>query len=371
MKFTCSKQELAQAIQIAGRSIASKPQTPIMSGIYMHAYDNILEIQATDYEIGVIIHLPAEVEAAGEAVVSGRYLQEVVRTLPDDEVSIAYDRDTNICTITSGRSNFNLLSMKAQDYPQITKIKEGKTFKVSSAVLNELIRRTTFACATNESRPVFTGTLMEVEGKTLSMAATDIHRLALSRETIEDELKGKDYFIVPKRALEEIRHINNGEVPEEVTVSCTRSEMSFETGGVYMTTRLIDGQFPDYRRVIPPEFVTRVTLKTADFAAAVTRVGLIARASDYNIIKLIFNMGQVHISSDNPIVGKAEETVPAVIDGEDIKIALNASYLIDVLKILNGENIVISLNGTLKPAAVRDPEKEDFIYIITPVQTRT
>ena len=100
-------------------------------------------------------------------------------------------------------------------------------------------------------------------------------------------------------------------------------------------------------------------------------MGLIARASDYNIIKLIFNMGQVHISSDNPIVGKAEETVPAVIDGEDIKIALNASYLIDVLKILNGENIVISLNGTLKPAAVRDPEKEDFIYIITPVQTRT
>ena len=342
-----------------------------MSGIYLHAHDDILEIQATDYEVGVLIHVPAEVESAGETVVSGRYLQEVVRTLPEAEVSIAYDRDTNICTIACGRSHFNLLSMKSQDYPQIIRISEGKTFKVSSAVLNELVRRTTFACATNEARPVFTGTLLEAEGHTLSMVATDVHRLALNRETIEDEQKGKDSYIVPKRALEEIRHINNGEVPEEVTIRCTRSEMSFETGNIYYTTRLIEGQFPDYRRVIPPEFVTRVTLRTADFAAAVSRVGLIARASDYNIIKLIFNMGQVHISSDNPIVGKAEETVPAVIDGEDIKIALNASYLIDVLKILNGENIVISLNGTLKPAAVRDPEKEDFIYIITPVQTRT
>ncbi|MBR5909992.1 MAG: DNA polymerase III subunit beta [Schwartzia sp.] len=371
MKFSCMKSELAQAIQIAGRSIASKPQTPIMSGIFMYAHDDMLEIQATDYEIGVMLHIPAEIEVPGQAVVSGRYLQEVVRTLPEEEVSIAYEKSTNICTIASGRSNFNLLSMKSEDYPQIRRIKEGKTFKVSSAVLGELIRRTIFACATNETRPVFTGALLEVEGNNLSMAATDVHRLALNKESIEEEQKGKESYIVPKRVLEEVRHVFGGEVPEDVTVKCTRSEMSFETEKVYLTSRLIDGQFPDYRRVIPSEFGTRVTLKHSEFFAAVSRVGLIARASDYNIIKLIFNMGQVHISSDNPIVGKAEETVPAVIDGEDIKIALNASYLIDVLKILNGENIVISLNGTLKPAAVRDPEKEDFIYIITPVQTRT
>ena len=360
MKFSCMKSELAQAIQIAGRSIASKPQTPIMSGIFMYAHDDMLEIQATDYEIGVMLHIPAEIEAPGQAVVSGRYLQEVVRTLPEEEVSIAYEKSTNICTIASGRSNFNLLSMKSEDYPQIRRIKEGKTFKVSSAVLGELIRRTIFACATNETRPVFTGALLEVEGNNLSMAATDVHRLALNKESIEEEQKGKESYIVPKRVLEEVRHVFGGEVPEDVTVKCTRSEMSFETEKVYLTSRLIDGQFPDYRRVIPSEFGTRVTLKHSEFFAAVSRVGLIARASDYNIIKLIFNMGQVHISSDNPIVGKAEETVPAVIDGEDIKIALNASYLIDVLKILNGENIVISLNGTLKPAAVRDPEKRRF-----------
>ncbi len=371
MKFSCMKSELAQAVQIAGRSVASKPQTPIMSGIYMHAHDGLIEIQATDYEIGVLINVPAEVEKPGETVVSGRYLQEVVRTLPEEEVEIEYDSSTNICQISSGRSHFKLLSMKASDYPQIQRIKEGKTFTASSAVLRDLIRRTIFACASNETRPVFTGALLETEGKEVRMVATDIHRLALNQGLIDEEQKNKEACIVPKRVLEELQHITNSEIPEEVKVSFTRSEMSFETEKVYLTTRLIDGQFPDYNRVIPAEFGTRVTMKNADFLAAVSRVGLIARASDYNILKLIFNMGQVHIYSDNPIVGKAEETVPAVIDGEDVKIAFNASYLLDVLKIINGENIVLSMNDPLKPAAVRDPEKEDFVYIITPVRTRT
>ena len=370
MKFSCLKSDLVQAIQIAGRSVANKPQTPIMSGIYMHATENFLEIQATDYEIGVLLHIPAEVEKPGDAVVSGRYLQEVVRTLPEENVTVDYDRETKIFKIDSGRSNFTLLSMNAVDYPQIHQISEGKTFKVSSAVLKDLIRRTTFACSTDETRPVFTGALLELEGNAVRMVATNVHRLAINEGKLEESFDRKDTYIVPKRVLEELQHITSSEIPEEVTVRCTRSEMSFETEKVYLTSRLIEGQFPDYRRAIPPEFSTRVTLKTADFLAAVSRVGLIARSSEYNTVKLIFNMGEVHISSDNPIVGKAEETVPAVIDGEDIKIAFNASYLLDVLKIVNGEEFVLSLNDSLKPAALRDPEKEDFVYILTPVRTK-
>ncbi len=371
MKFSCLKSELVQAVQIAGRSVANKPQTPIMSGIYMHAHDNMVELQATDYEVGVLLHVKAEVDAPGQMVVSGRYLQEVVRTLPDEKVTMEYDNETKICKITSGRSAFTLLSMKPEDYPQIHQIQEGKTFTVSSAILGDLIRRTTFACGVNESRPVFTGALIELQGNEILMAATNLHRMALNRGTIDEEQPNKESYVVPKRVLEELLHITSGDIPENVTVRCTRSEMSFETEKVYLTSRLIDGQFPDYNRAIPEEFGTRVTMKTADFAAAVSRVGLIARSSDYNIIKMIFNMGQVHIFSDNPIVGKAEETVPAVIDGEDVKIAMNAAYLIDVMKIINGEEIVIMLNDTLKPAAIKDPEKEDFIYIITPVRTRT
>ena len=370
VKFSCLKSELSQAVQIASRSVANKPQTPIMSGIYLHAVDNMLELQATDYEIGVILHIPAEVEKNGEVVVSGRYLQEVVRTLPEEEVKVEYDHDTQILKISSGRSNFTLLSMNAADYPQITRIKESKHFKVSSAVLKDLIRRTTFACSSDETRPVFTGALLELENDSIRMAASNVHRLAVNEGKIEENAEEKNNYIVPKRVLEEFQHIMSSEVPEEVAVSCTRSEMSFETEKFYLTTRLIEGQFPDYRRAIPEQFATRVKMKTADFLAAVSRVGLIARSSEYNTVKLIFNMGEVHISSDNPIVGKAEETVPADIDGEDVKIAFNAAYLIDVLKIVNGEEFMLLMNDSLKPAAVRDLEKQDFVYIITPVRTK-
>ncbi len=370
MKISCLKSELVQALQIAGRSVANKPQTPILSGIYMRAEKDTLEIQATDYEIGVVLHISAEVEKPGEVVVSGRYMQEVVRTLPEENVQLDFDKETKILRISSGTSNFTLLSMASEDFPKINRMQEGKSFKIRSVVLKDLVRRTTFACATDETRPVFTGALLELEGEKVRMVATNSHRLALYEETLEEAQQEKCQYIIPKRVLEELQHIMAGEIPEEVKVYCTRSEMSFETDRAYMTTRLIEGKYPDYRRAIPVEFATRVTLPTAGFLSAVSRVGLIARSSEYNTIKLVFNMGEVHISSDNPIVGRAEETVKAVIDGEDIDISFNASYLIDVLKVVNGDQFILMLNDSLKPAAVREPNNEEFVYIITPVRTK-
>ncbi len=370
MKLSCLKSELVQAIQIAGRSIASKPQTPILSGIYMKADEGLLEIQATDYEIGVILHVKAEVEKSGEIVVSGRYFYEVVRTLPDEEVIIEYDRSTEIIKISSGKSTFTLLSMKAGDFPQIYRMKEGKKFTINSIVLKELIRRTIFACATDETRPLFTGALLEVEGQKARMVATNSHRLAFDEGSIEDEMTELKQYVIPKRILEEIQHILSSEIPEKVEITCTMSEMSFNTEHVYITTRLIEGRYPEYRRAIPSEFSKRVTLSTSSFLSAVSRVGLIARSSEYNTIKLMFNMGEVHIYSDNPVVGKAEETMQAVIEGDDIEIAFNASYLIDVLKTINSESFILELNDSLKPALVREPDNEDFLYVITPVRTK-
>ena len=370
MKFSCLKSEIVQALQIAGRSIASKPQTPILSGIYLHADSDCLEVQATDYEIGVILHLKAEVEHPGEIVVSGKYFYDVVRTLPDEEVVIEYDRSTEIVRISSGKSTFTLLSMKAGDFPKIHLMQEGKKFKVSSVVLKELIRRTIFSCATEESKPLFMGALMEVEGQKIRMVATNSHRLSFDEGTIENELEGLFQYVIPKRILEEVQHILASEIPEDVEITCTYSEMSFNTKSIYMTTRLIEGRYPEYRRAIPSEFLKRVTLSTAAFLSAVSRVGLIARSSEYNTIKLMFNMGEVHIYSDNPVVGKAEETMQAELEGDDIGIAFNASYLIDVLKILNSDSFILELNDSLKPALIKEPGNEDFLYVITPVRTK-
>ncbi len=371
MKFSCLKSELVQALQIAGRSIASKPQTPILSGIYIHATkEEGLEIQATDYEIGVILNIKAEVESPGEIVVSGRYFYEVVRNLPDEEVEVQFDRSTEIVKISSGKSTFTLLSMKAGDFPKIMQMTEGKRFTINSIVLKELIRRTIFSCATDETRPLFMGALLELEGNKARMVATNSHRLAFDEGSIESDMEGLSQYVIPKRILEEVQHILSSEIPEKVEIACTSSEMSFKVERIYITTRLIEGRYPEYRRAIPSQFSKRVTLSTSSFLSAVSRVGLIARSSEYNTIKLMFNMGEVHIYSDNPVVGKAEETMQASIEGEDIGIAFNASYLIDVLKIINSESFILELNDSLKPALVREPDNEDFLYVITPVRTK-
>ena len=260
--------------------------------------------------------------------------------------------------------------MKAGDFPKIHIMKEGKKFTINSVVLKELIRRTIFSCSTDEALPLFMGALLELEGQKARMVATNSHRLAFDEGRIENENSELCQYVIPKRILEEIQHILSSDIPEKVEITCTYSEMSFNTEKIYITTRLIEGRYPEYRRAIPSEFTKRVTLSTADFLSAVSRVGLIARSSEYNTIKLMFNMGEVHIYSDNPVVGKAEETMQASIEGDDIQIAFNASYLIDVLKILNSESFILEMNDSLKPALVREPDNEDFLYVITPVRTK-
>ena len=364
------KSDLSQAVQVASRSVSSKPGTPILSGIYLCAKDDTLEVQATDFSLGVIIKIKADVDTQGETVVSGKYLQEVVRALPDDEVAVTYDRASKLIKISSGYSNFNLLSMNADDYPKINPIDGEHKFVVKSPLLKELIRRTAFACGVDEERPVFMGALLEIENDSIRMVATNIHRMSCYEGKLEESGEGKFQYIVPKRVLEEIQHIMTGEIPENVIICATKSEIIFKTERFYLSSRLIEGTFPDYEKAIPKEFATRVTLSSSVFTSAIGRVGLIARSSDYNTIRLIFNMGEVHISSDNPIVGRAEETVTASIDGDDIKISFNAAYLMDVMKVIGSDEFVLHMNTPIKTAVISETENENYLYVVTPLRTK-
>lgn len=368
MKFNCSKNDLIQALQITGRAVATKPQTPILSGIYMKAAEGKLELQATDYEIGVVCKIDADVEEDGVIVAPGRYFSEVSKNLPGDTVTLTNEITDNTIHISSGSAHFTLLRMNTEEFPCIKPFNKSAEFTIRDTVLRKLIRKTSFACANDETRLIFTGCLMELEGEAIRMAATNTHRLSLDQEVLEGYTGDKKQVIVPARILGELEHVLNSEVPEDVTVNTSYNEISFSFENLYLTSRLIEGQFPDYHRVIPPDFKTRVTIDTASFMAAVNRVSLIARSSEYNVVKLDFGMGQVHISSNSPDIGQAEETVPVVIDGPDVKIAFNATYITDVLKHIDTKEFYLSLNESLNPAAIRETQDEAFIYIVTPVR---
>ena len=283
MKFTCHKNELAQAIQLVSKAIANKPQTPILSGIYIEAKDNQVELHATDNEMGIISIIPSEVEQEGKIVLSGRYMQEVIRRLPGDTVTISQEIDENISKIQSAASNFTFLSMPANDFPTVKRLEGGVHFKIQDNVLRDIIKKTVFACSTDEARPVFTGCQMEINGETLKMAATNTHRLSVKKEVIA-HLSGDLHIIIPAKILNELLRALNSDMPVEVDVCCSSNQASFQFENVVFMSRLIEGQFPNYDSVIPKNFATTVTLDTQDFLDAVDRVSLISRSADYNII---------------------------------------------------------------------------------------
>lgn len=369
MQFLCKKEELAHAVQIVQKAVSNKPQMPILSGIYLNATaDNTLELQATDYELGIKCIIDAEIKETGAIVLSGRYFQEVVRRLPGESVEIRTNQEDRMVKIVSHMAQFNLLSLPAAEFPVLQPLEDTTNFVIRDNILKDLIKKTSFACSTDESRPVFTGSLLELSESNIVMVATNTHRLAIKREFV-DQSSMPMKIIIPARILNELARIMIAEVPSDVSIRCNRTQISFALDNVYITSRLIEGQFPDYNRVIPTEFATNITLSTDEFSAAVERVSLISRSGDYNVIKLAFKEKSVLISSNNPDIGKAEESVDISLQGNPLEIAFNAKYVTDILKNIDSETFYFSLNTPLSPASIRPCDDAQYNYIITPVRT--
>ena len=379
MNISLSRSDLITALQIVSKGLSTKPQTPILSGLYLDAKDGSLELQSTNYELGFIVTIPAEVHAAGTAVLPGKYLTEVIRKLPAEEIRIDTEQTNALAVITSGTARFTLRTMETIDFPVLKRMEGTLRFTIKDRTLAKLIKKSAFACLREEQRdrrPIFTGCQLEVEGKTVTLAATNVHRLAVKSEQLEEEA-GQIRVIIPAKFLEEVTRTISGEIPSDIEIVCSYNQVSVSFENIYMTTRLIEGAFPDYRKVIPKEETarTQVTLSTAEFAAAVDRASLISRTDQYNIVKLEFERGLLHITSNSPEVGEAEETIEAKVEGYEATIAFNASYLIDAMKSLDSDTCILSLQGAneqgqnLSPMTIREEADPDYIYVVTPVRT--
>ena len=379
MQITLGKSDLISALQIVSKGLSTKPQTPILSGIYMTAKEGQLELQSTNYELGFIVTIPAEIHMVGTAVLPGKYLTEFARKLPAEEVSIDTESSDGLAVIKSGTARFTLRTMETTDFPVLQCMEGTLQFTIKDRTLARLVKKSAFACLREEQRdrrPIFTGCQLEVEGREVTFAATNVHRLAVKSEMLEEDA-GSIRVIIPARFLEEVTRTITGEVASDIHVTCSYNQISMSSDNIYMTSRLIEGAFPDYRRVIPTEenIRTRVTLDAATFASAVERASLIARTDQYNIVKLAFEPGLMRISSNSPEIGEAEETIPAEVTGDDVTIAFNASYLMDAVKSLDSDTFILSLQGTnaqgmnLSPITIREEVDLNYVYVVTPVRT--
>lgn len=374
MKFICEGERFVQAVNIVSKALPSKPSTPILAGIQITAQDDLLEIRAGDNETDIIAKLtPAdglEILSPGKAVFVGRYLMEMIRNLPGETITIEHNGNDNQAQIKSGNLKYTLLSMSGE-LPQLEVMKSDAEFTVSDKALRNLILKTQYACSTDTARPIFTGCVLQTNGKTLTMAATNTHQLAVQNTELNTECETNITVTIPGKVLANVEKSLLSGVPSDVHIKVNNKKINFdyESGNLQINTRLIEGKFPDYRRVIPLDFKTRVTIRKEDFASSLRRISVISNTSEYKSCKFEFSNNSIRISANNPDIGYSEEIIPAVVDGDDLTISFNSDYLMRVMGVLEGSEFIFSLNTTLSAAAIREMDSSGFTYIITPIRT--
>lgn len=367
MEIICNRNLLHQAVQTVQKAVSSKAQLSVLSGIYLSAENGQLELQATDYELGISCTIEAEVRIPGKVVIAARYFQELVRKLSGDTIHIEMSAAERSVQITAGSSTFNLLCMPVDEFPVLKHLTSDQPIRMKTEVLRELVQKTIFACSNDEARPIFTGALLLIEDGTVTMVATNTHRMAYKKDVAQSGHSLR--MIIPAKMLGELARIMPTEENDEVIVYNLKSQVAFVFGHVYFLSRIIEGQFPDFKRVIPPQFNTKVQLKTGDFLEAVERVSLLSSSGDYNIIRIEVGNDSLLVRSNNPDVGKAIEKITAQVEGDQFEIAFNARYITDVLKHMDDPECLFELTAPLNPAAIKPLNDPDYIYIITPVRT--
>lgn len=367
MKIYASKDVLTYGVQAVIRAVSNKNPIPILSGILLSAAGGQLTFSATDLELGIECKVPVNIEEEGNVVLPAKYLNDIFRRLPDVQICIQVDKNNYNTTMQYGSNQFNLLGIAAEDFPLLPTIDSTSTLEIKQDVFKSMIKQVSFASSADDNRPIFTGVLMEIKDGNIKLIATDTHRLAF-REGKSNMLNGDvdTSVIVPSKALAELNKLMTGET-ENLKLSLSDNQISFELPGIRIVSRLIEGQFPNYKQVIPQGCKTKIKVNNKDFLEATERASLLAKDGS-NVIKLVVSSDTMIITSNNPEVGKIEEQLPIEVEGEETQIAFNSRYLIDVFKVMDSEAIFLELTGSLSPGIIKPVHDNHYLYLILPIR---
>ena len=370
MKIICTRKALYDSIQTTQRAVSSRASLPILSHIVMSTQDDNLQLTATDLEMWMQCSTKATVEESGAVTVPARVISEVLAALPDEDVTIEQKEGGRI-GLSCGTATYELLGLEPEDFPKPPEVEGEASFTIKSQDLQTLVERTLFATSQDSSRVTLTGVLLTLDNSTLKAVATDTHRLCLATADVMDVAGAASTVIVPERTIGEVSRLASElEAEGTITVNASATQILFECGESRLTSRLIEGQFPNYERVIPIEFEKKLIIPTEQFRAAVKRAAIVAR-DDANRVTFETSAGTLKLSAESPNIGTASEEVDVVREGDDIRMAFNAKYLLDFLGTINAEAIEMELTGELSPALIRPQGVYDYTYVLMPMQVRS
>ncbi len=364
MKILCKKEDLIIGVNTVQRAVSSKNTLPILQGIRLRTEGEVLWFEATDLEIGIRCQVPVEIQEEGQVVLPARLFSEIVRKLPDTNILIeCTDHNVNLYY---DNSNFSINGYDPEEYPEIADISTFDVIEIPAVLFKRMIKQTISACAIEETRPVFTGILLQIDKENLYLVSTDTHRLAFSKALItgnDKEFKG----IIPSKTMQEIYRLLGDDEILTIKFNSTRVIMTF--GSVHIVTRLIEGQFPSYKQVIPQTCQTKLLINTKKFMDTVERASLLSKDNYLKTNTVRFNIESSLININQySEMGKISEQIEIEQDGEDVAISFNAKFIIDILKVVDTENIVMEASGSFSPCVFRPENDDNYLCLVLPLR---
>lgn len=364
MKFVCSEKQLAAAVNIVQKASSNKTTLPILKGILIEANNDYLRLVGNNLDIAIENEIEAEVIENGSVVISSRLFGDIIRKLPDADISLSTDADNNVHISCEG-SDFDIIGQASEEFPSLPDVTDENIYSFDKNVFKNMIRQTAFAASIDETRPILTGELIEIEDGKASVVALDGYRLAVKDVVVEGNKKNK--AVVPVQTLNEIMKIIGNESEGSVLVSFSENHVLFTVDGVRITSRLLDGDFINYKQIIPKDYKTRVKVQTKGLLDGLERASLLAREGKNNLIKISIKDEIMKISS-NAEIGSVEEKVYIELEGEDMQIGFNSKYLIDALRVLDCEYVYLDLTTSVNPCIIRPIGQKDYTYLVLPVR---
>ncbi len=365
MEITCARDELNQKLSIASRGVSTRTAVQILGGILLRAGGGRLELAATDMEISLRVGLDAEADGEGSVVVPGRLLTDIIRLLSDAEVRLAYRSTEGVVHVRCGAAAYDLHTYAAEDFPRLPEVEHDQLFEVEREAFLDTLGRVSRAASRDESRPVLTGILVQFDGSKLVMAATDSYRLSV-KETPLSRGPGREVeAVVPARALGELQRISQASASDTIEIGVQENQVAFGVDGVWLTARRIDGQFPNYRQLLPETFEAEVVLGRQEILDVIRRAGLMVQRN--SPVRLRFAEGELTVSAQTQDVGEMRESMPIGYAGDVIEIGFNAEFLRDGIESVVDDSVRFKLISPLRPGMILG-EGDDFLYLIMPIR---
>jgi len=391
MKLVCAQSQLSTNLSLVSRAVSSRPSHPVLANILLIADEELQQIKlsAFDLSLGIQTSFAAGVEVGGKLTLPARLFTDIVSRLPEGDLTLSSDAEdeensTYLTTITCSTGRYQVRGLSAEEFPELPEVTEGETVQLAAIALIEGLRNSLFSASPDETKQVLTGVHLTLNEAGLEFAATDGHRLAvvetLPPEDAPKSAKGKKKepepqgldVTIPAKALQELMKMLDRQAESAVTVKFDRGQAVFEWVDQRLTTRLLEGQYPNYRQLLPKQFGHQATVERRSFLSAVERIAVLADQKN-NIVKLVLSPAKdsLALSVDAPDVGSGEETIPAQITGEDLIIAFNVKYLLDGLKTLSTAEIQMQFNTPTSPAIFTPLGGSKMTYLVMPVQIRS